>query len=69
MTTPKLQTSDAAVNFRCVIASGAVQRTGIFPPFVVYSCSTDPSTPRLNPKSAILHSKFESTNTFRAAKS
>ena len=35
MTIPKLQTSDADMNFRNAIASGAVHRTGIFPPRVV----------------------------------
>lgn len=29
---PKLQTSEAEVNLRKAIASGAVHRTGIFPP-------------------------------------
>jgi len=33
MTTPKLHTSDDDVNFRYAIASGAVHRTGILPPW------------------------------------
>ena len=33
--TPKLQTSLLTVNFRLKIASGAVHRTGIFPPYII----------------------------------
>lgn len=51
------------------MASGAVHLTGIFPPFVVYSCSAELSTPLDKPKSAILHAIEELTSTFLAAKS
>ena len=37
MTMPKLQTSEAEVNFLNAMASGAVHRTGILPPLVVDS--------------------------------
>lgn len=73
MTTPKLQTSDAAVYLCCKMASGAVHRMGILPPCcVVYSCSIEPLhclNPLLKPKSAILQVSRSSARTFLAAKS
>lgn len=50
------------------MASGAVHRTGIFPPRVVYA-SLAFSISRESPKSAILHTREAFTKTFRAARS